>query len=156
MGRFLIGLVIALVLGLRLTSSFVIDGPYPSDKEAETIEDMTAEMNRLDDLNAKHRDKEHVKDVSYDVAASLEQQYKSLLPDCKLEGESKISEKEVLDKQVQSHQALRKFYQILQHGKGSFMSDLSWLEAKRSEICCACVLRKLCKRDDNLNLLGVK
>ena len=154
MSRFLNGLVIVLILGMGLTSSFVIDDPYSSVKEAETIEDMTAEMNRLDDLNAKHRDKEHVKDVLYDV--SLEQEYKGFIPVCKLESEGEISEKELLDKKDQYHQALRKFYQILQHGKGSFMNDESWLAAKRSEVCSACCLRKLCEKAEILNLLGVK
>lgn len=150
-GRFLNGLAIVLVLGIGLTSSFVIDDPYPSKTEKETLEEMTDEMNKLDDLNARHALEEKVEDVNVDV----ENEYKLIVAACKLEGKTKVLEREVQKKHDEYAKALRKFYQILQHGKKSIIDDLSWLEGRRSEICSACVLRKICEKAEFIGKLGI-
>ena len=51
--------------------------------------------------------------------------------------------------------ALRKYYQAFVHGGKSFISDADWLKAKRSEICSACLLNKLCRQAQIQRLLNI-
>ena len=169
MGRFPSGLVLVVVLGLGLTSAYKIDDPFPSEWEKDTVEDMTDEMNRLDNLNHKKKDEEQTnrldelnhkkkdeeqakRSISASFINSRALQFKN---ECKLETDSKISEKEIAEKREAYLKALKKDYQILQHGKGSVASDESWLKARQSEVCGACVLKKLCERTDVLTHLSI-
>jgi len=185
MSRFPSGLVLVVVLGLGLTSAYKIDDPFPSEWEKDTVEDMTDEMNRLDNLNHKKKDEEQTnrldelnhkkkdeeqtnrldelnhkkkdeeqakRSISASFINSRALQFKN---ECKLETESKISEKEIVEKREAFLKALKKDYQILQHGKGSIASDESWLNARQSEVCGACVLKKLCERTDVLTHLSI-
>ena len=157
MGRFPNGLVLVVVLSLGLTTSYKIDDPFPSEWEKDTIEDMANEMDRLDKLNHEKKDEEQAKRVtSQDPGDSfLEDEAAEYVDDCLLETEYKIPEKEIAERKEAFLKALRKNYQILQHGKGSIVDDKLWLAAKRSEVCGACVLEKLCNRTDVLNYLGI-
>ena len=181
-GRFPSCLVLVVVLGLGLASAYKIDDPFPSELEKDTVEDMTNEMNRLDNLNHKKKDEqqatrldehekkdeeqanrldehekkdeEHAKrsPISASFINSIASQF---IDQCKLETNSKISEKEIAEKREAFLKALNKDYQILQHGKGSIASDESWLSARQSEVCGACVLANLCGRNDVLDHLGI-
>ena len=157
MGRFHNGLVLVVVLSLGLTTSYKIDDPFPSEWEKDTIEDMADEMDRLDKLNHEKKDEEQAKRVapSGPGDSSLLDKAAEYVDNCTLETEYEIPEKEIAEKKEAFLKALRKNYQILQHGKGSIASDESWLSAKRSEVCGACVLKKLCEREDVLNDLGI-
>ena len=57
-GHFLKGLVLLLILGLGMTSSYVIDDPNPSDTEMDTVEDLADEMTKLDEMSTTNIDKE--------------------------------------------------------------------------------------------------
>ena len=153
-GHFLKGLVLLLILGLGMTSSYIIDDPNPSDKEMETMEDMADEMTKLDEMSAKHVDKEQAEDL---VArqVDLEGLYKQLIDECWLEAIKRFANQALLDKNKANKAALRKFYQNLQHGGKSIVDDKSWLAAKQSESCSACIIKKLCANQAVLNELGV-
>ena len=156
MGRFPNGLVLVVVLSLGLTTSYKIDDPFPSEWEKDTVEDMSDEMNRLDELTHKKKDEEQAKRVAPSSLDSfLESKWMEIIEDCKLETVTKIPEKEIAEKKEAFLRALKKDYQILQHGKGSIASDESWLEARRSELCGACVLEKLCAEQAILAHLGI-
>ena len=157
MGRFHNGLVLVVVLSLGLTTSYKIDDPFPSEWEKDTIEDMADEMDRLDKLNHEKKDEEQAKRVAPPGPGNsfFEDRAAEYVNDCMLETDDKIPEKEIAEKKEAFLRALRKHYQILQHGKGSIASDESWLAARRSEVCGACVLKKLCEREDVLNDLGI-
>ena len=157
MGRFPNGLVLVVVLSLGLTTSYKINGSFPSEWEKDTIEDMAGEMDRLDKLNHEKKDEEQAKREAPPGPGDsfLEDEAAEYVDDCLLETEHEIPEKEIAEKKEAFLKALRKDYQILQHGKGSIVSDESWLAAKRSEVCGACVLKKLCERADVLSYLGI-
>ena len=157
MGRFPNGLVFVVVLSLGLTTSYKIDDPFPSEWEKDTVQDMTDEMNRLDKLNHQKKDEEQAKRVAPSGSGDsfLEDKAAEFVDHCQLDTENKISEKEIAEKKEAFLRALRKYYQVLQHGKGSIASDESWLGARRSEVCGACVLKKLCDSPDVLSFLGI-
>ena len=155
MGRFPNGLVLVVVLSLGLTTSYKIDDP--SEWEKDTIEDMANEMDRLDKLNHEKKDEEQAKRVALPGLGDsfLEDEAAEYVDGCLLDTEHKIPEKEIAEKKEAFFKALRKDYQILQHGKGSIVDDESWLAAKQSEVCGACVLEKLCDRADVLSYLTI-
>lgn len=145
MGRFLNGLVLVVVFGLGLTTSYKIDDPFASEWEKDSVQDMTDEMKRMDELNDKEKREK----------GSLEEMWSKLEQECLEESESKIPEKEIAERKAALERAINKHYQFLQHGKGSIASDESWLAAKRSEVCSACVLEKLCDDQDVLDFLEI-
>lgn len=156
MGRFPNGLVLVVVLGLGLTTSYKIDDAFPSEWEKDTVEDMTDEMNRLDKLKNTKKDEEQAKRVASPGSGDfLENKMLGFVDHCKLDTQKKIPEKEIAEKREAFLKALNKDYQILQHGKGSIASDESWLKARQSEVCGACVLKKLCAESDVLTHLNI-
>ena len=157
MSRFPNGLVLVVVLSLGLTTSYKIDDPFPSEWEKDTMQEMTDEMNRLDKLNHEKKDEEQAKRVAPSGSGDnlLVNKAAEFANDCMLETDNKIPEKEITEKREAYMRALRKHYQALQHGKGSIASDESWLAARRSEVCGACVLVKLCDSPDVLSYLGI-
>ena len=70
---------------------------------------------------------------------------KNLKQECNEEAKKK---KEHLQKERKERDKimLRKDYQILQHGKGSFASIKEWLSAMKSGICTGCVVKKICSQ----------
>jgi len=144
MGRFLNGLVLVVVFGLGLTTSYKIDDPFASEWEKDSVQDMTDEMKRMDELNDKKKREDF-----------LEEMWSKHEQGCLEESESKIPQKEIAERKAALERAINKQYQLLQHGKGSIASDASWLTAKRSEVCSACVLEKLCDDQDVLDHLEI-
>ena len=59
---FLNGLVLILVLGLRLASSSVINDPYPSSEETDTLEDITDDLIKLDEMDTRGMDMDQLED----------------------------------------------------------------------------------------------
>ena len=154
--RFPSGLVLVVVLGLGLTTSYKIDDPFPSEWEKDSVQDMTDEMNKLDELNHKKKDEEQAKRSDPPGKDSLiENEWLAFKENCLSESDSKIPEKEIVERKQAFLKALNKNYQILQHGKGSIISDESWIQAKRSEVCSACVLEKICASQNLLTHLGI-
>lgn len=144
MGRFLNGLVLVVVFGLELTTSYKIDDPFASEWDKDSVQDMTDEMKRMDELNDKKKREDF-----------LEEEWSKFEQKCFEESESKIPEKEIAEKKAALEMAINKQYQFFQHGKGSIASDESWLAARRSEVCSACVLEKLCDEQAVLDFLGI-
>lgn len=120
MGRFPNGLVLVVVLGLGLTTSYKIDDAFPSEWEKDTVEDMTDEMNRLDKLKNKKKDEEQAKRVASPGSGDfLENKMLEFVDDCKLDTQNKIPEKEIAEKREAFLKALNKDYrEQIQIGAG--------------------------------------
>lgn len=97
------GLVFLLILALGMTSSYIIDDPYPSNKEEETLEDMTDEMTKLDELSVRGIDKKREQQLKkrddQAVRRQIETKAGPLQKTCLQEaitkfGESKLQQKE--------------------------------------------------------------
>ena len=148
--HFLKGLVLILILGLGMTSSYVIDDPNPSDTEMDAVEDKTDQMTKLDEMSANTIDKKQAEELVSVRDVDIEELYNEMIEECWSEDENKISDKEVVEKKKALKSARRK----LSHGKKSIINDVpAWLAA--SEICSACVLRKLCENQAVLDELGI-
>ena len=148
---FLNGLVLILVLGLRLASSSVINDPYPSSEETDTLADITDDLIKLDEMDTSGMDMDQLED---NVAPNAGQRIKAAFEDVRnscLKDAQKEIPKSLISKKRRAYQlSLRKSFQILQHGKRSTVDDLSWLKAKQKENCVIRVLARLCA---NLNIL---
>lgn len=153
------GLVFLLILALGMTSSYIIDDPYPSNKEEETLEDMTDEMTKLDELSVRGIDKKREQQLKkrddQAVRRQIETKAGPLQKTCLQEAITKFGESKLQQKEKKQKLALLKFYQALQHGKKSLQLGKVWLEAKQSEQCTICVIEKLCEDQAILTALGV-
>lgn len=159
-GRTLNGLV--LILFMSLTSSYVIDDLYPG--QTDTIEDMSSEFLKLDEMTSRdpymnidrNLDFKQVEDIVVpNVGPDIRAASEALNDSCWVEAKNKVPYRLMLEKQREHERALRKFYQVLQHGKKSIVNDVTWLKAKQSETCRACVLTKLCADPKIWNLLAI-
>lgn len=159
MGHIHGGLVFLLILALGITSSYIIDDPYPSNKEKETVEDMTDEMTKLDEMSVrgidekreqplKKRDDQAVRDL-------LETKAKPLQVVCLADAIKEVGDEKLEQKEIKKKAALLKFYQALVHGKKSLQPGNEWLEARQSEECSICVIKKLCEDSQVLRELGI-
>lgn len=159
MGHIHGGLVFLLILALGMTSSYIIDDPYPSNKEKETVEDMTDEMTKLDEMSVrgidekreqtlKKRDDQAVRDL-------LEAKAKPLQVEFLKEAIQEFGGKKLELKGIKKKAALLKYYQAIVHGEKSIQSDEDWLGAKQSEECSKRVIEKLCEFSDVLAALRI-
>ena len=143
---------LVLILIVSLTSSYVINDLYPD--ESETIEDVNSELLELNEMNYmdpnmnmdNNLGMRQVEDIVVqsggpEIRATFEAQNNS----CWIEALRKVPHRLLLEKKKNQERALRKFYQALQHGKKSTVDAVTWLKAKQSEACSACVLEKLCE-----------
>ena len=150
------GLVLLLILGLGMTSSYIIDDPYPSNKEMETVEDMTDEMTKLDEMSARGIDKKREQQLEKrDAKTIVEGKADALRKGCQDKAEKEYDEKMLAEKEERKKNALLKYYISLQHGKKSVQEGEKWLQAKQSESTTGCLVRKLCEDQEVLAPLGL-
>ena len=110
--------------------------------ESDNKEPISAYEEQLRDM---HEDNIHEDSSKIDELVAIAQ---SLVEECKVNVTRPEEEK--------LSSALKPFYQSLQHyGPEDIVSDEEFSEAKSSELCAACVLRKLCERGVVLNLLQI-
>lgn len=150
------GLVLLLILGLGMTSSYIIDDPYPSNKEMETVEDMTDEMTKLDEMSARGIDKKREQQLEKrDAKTIVETKADALRKGCQDEAEKEYDEKMLAEKEEGKKNALLKHYISLQHGEKSLQEGKEWLQAKQSESITVCLVRQLCEEQGVLAALGL-
>ncbi|KAJ7374155.1 hypothetical protein OS493_009495 [Desmophyllum pertusum] len=142
-GRFLIGVVLVLVLGLGLTSSHVID-----DISKDLID-------KFDEVKASLVDNKQLQADTYvsdGLVKLILKIYNSpeVKGKCEKEAKAKREEWKQKQKNLIPGRSSKLDYQALIHLKKSFAADGTWLEAMESEACSVCVLNKLCDDTDDI------
>ena len=154
--RLLCSLILFLALGLASTYTIEdvnqLDRATKDDRvETATMEKITNEMFKMEEAGAGNLPKEQevMEDgLSPGDAATIAKEAEKLVKGCSKPVPPRYQKKE-------KQGAMRKFYQSLQHGKREIMSDEKWLAAKKSEVCSACVLNKLCSKSEIFTILGI-
>ena len=124
------------VAALQLTSSNIIEKAYSGDSigEAQDFRDAGDVADQLSDKRLQRRWQRKLQ--RFIKRKGLKQLCKE---EAKKETEQVQKKREEKDKTI-----LRNYYQILQHGEGSFASNEEWLSAMDSEKCAGCLLEKIC------------
>ena len=148
-----------LCVALGMASTYIIEDSHQDkttmeDIERAQIEKLARKMLKQEDKDTTRLHKEEPdvdeEDITQEDASSfIEELAKNLTVECKLLPVPTKSKKK--EKQA----ACLKNYQIYQHGDKSIISDQKWFESKKSEICSACVLERLCNRSDVRDELNI-
>lgn len=122
----------------------------------ETVEDMTDEMTKLDEMSARGIDKKREQQLEKrDAKTIVETKADALRKGCQDEAEKEYDEKILAEKEEGKKKAINKHYISLQHGEKSLQEGKKWLQGKQSESTTACLVRKLCEDQEVLTALGL-
>ena len=122
----------------------------------ETVEDMTDEMTKLDEMSVRGIDKKREQQLEKrDAKTIVETKADALRKGCQDEAEKEYDEKMLAEKEEGKKNALLKHYISLQHGKKSVQEDKEWLQTKQSESTTVCLVRQLCEEQGVLAALGL-
>ena len=121
-------------------------GEISDDNLSEEVDDDMANFGE-NDVQGLAEDPMVVRDIAQSV--------KRIILERKLVSSCENPKFDPRNRKQERQTALRKYYQAFVHGGKSFISDADWLKAKRSEICSACLLNKLCRQAQIQRLLNI-